>query len=437
MAGRGTDIMLGGNAETLALDDLKRGLIKLAESKVQEGELDERTAKMFVDKMVYEANGHAETDNPGILAVRKKFDELYKLHKAQTDADAEKVRAAGGLYILGTERHESRRIDNQLRGRAGRQGDPGESSFYISLEDDLMRLFGSERIQNMMDTLGIDENEPIDQKILSGAIESAQKKIESRNFAARKHVLEYDDVLNTQRKIIYAQRLQVLEGKDVKDSIMKMIDDTIAHAVHAAIGENHLISLEMVEQARRPFIGIFLRPDDCTFTAEECDDLTAEQLTAELAEQAHKVYDAKEQALTAPIMRELERVVLLKNVDSKWMDHIDAMTELRNGIGLRAYGQHDPVVEYKREGFDMFDAMIDSIREDTVRMIFLAQVRTREEPKREQVAKETGTAGASDGSVAPTPKRAGNRPGPNDPCPCGSGKKYKKCCYLKPDDPYK
>ena len=437
MAGRGTDIMLGGNAETLALDDLKRGLIKLAESKVQEGELDERTAKMFVDKMVYEANGHAETDNPGILAVRKKFDELYKLHKAQTDADAEKVRAAGGLYILGTERHESRRIDNQLRGRAGRQGDPGESSFYISLEDDLMRLFGSERIQNMMDTLGIDENEPIDQKILSGAIESAQKKIESRNFAARKHVLEYDDVLNTQRKIIYAQRLQVLEGKDVKDSIMKMIDDTIAHAVHAAIGENHLISLEMVEQARRPFIGIFLRPDDCTFTAEECDDLTAEQLTTELAEQAHKVYDAKEQALTSPIMRELERVILLKNVDSKWMDHIDAMTELRNGIGLRAYGQHDPVVEYKREGFDMFDAMIDSIREDTVRMIFLAQVRTREEPKREQVAKETGAAGASDGSVAPTPKRAGNRPGPNDPCPCGSGKKYKKCCYLKPDDPYK
>ncbi len=437
MAGRGTDIMLGGNAETMALDELKRGMTRLAAGKVEEGELDERTAQMFVDKMVYEANGHAETDNPGILAVRKKFDELYSQFKKLTDADAEKVRAAGGLYILGTERHESRRIDNQLRGRAGRQGDPGESSFYISLEDDLMRLFGSERIQNMMDTLGIDENEPIDQKILSGAIESAQKKIESRNFAARKHVLEYDDVLNTQRKIIYAQRLQVLEGKDVKDSIVKMIDDTIAHAVHAAVGENHLISTEMVEQARRPFIGVFLRPEDCVFTPEECDDLTAEQLTNELADQAHKVYDAKEQALTAPIMRELERVVLLKNVDSKWMDHIDAMTELRNGIGLRAYGQHDPVVEYKREGFDMFDAMIDSIREDTVRMIFLAQVRTREEPKREQVAKETGAAGASDGSVAPTPKRVGKKPGPNDPCPCGSGKKYKKCCYLKPDDPYK
>ena len=437
MAGRGTDIMLGGNAETMALDELKRGMTRLAASKVEAGELDERTAQMFVDKMVYEANGHAETDNPGILAVRKKFDELYSQFKKLTDADAEKVRAAGGLYILGTERHESRRIDNQLRGRAGRQGDPGESSFYISLEDDLMRLFGSERIQNMMDTLGIDENEPIDQKILSGAIESAQKKIESRNFAARKHVLEYDDVLNTQRKIIYAQRLQVLEGKDVKDNIVKMIDDTIAHAVHAAVGENHLISTEMVEQARRPFIGVFLRPEDCVFTPEECDDLTAEQLTNELADQAHKVYDAKEQALTAPIMRELERVVLLKNVDSKWMDHIDAMTELRNGIGLRAYGQHDPVVEYKREGFDMFDAMIDSIREDTVRMIFLAQVRTREEPKREQVAKETGAAGASDGSVVPTPKRVGKKPGPNDPCPCGSGKKYKKCCYLKPDDPYK
>ena len=367
MAGRGTDIMLGGNAEYMAKAEMRR--------------------MQYPEELISEADAHSDTDNEEILEARKTFQELNNKYKEETKGEADEVREAGGLYIIGTERHESRRIDNQLRGRAGRQGDPGESSFYISLEDDLMRLFGSERIQNMMDTLGIDENEPIDQKILSGAIESAQKKIESRNFAARKHVLEYDDVLNTQRKIIYAQRLQVLEGKDVKDSIMKMIDDTIAHAVHAAIGENHLISLEMVEQARRPFIGIFLRPDDCTFTAEECDDLTAEQLTAELAEQAHKVYDAKEQALTSPIMRELERVILLKNVDSKWMDHIDAMTELRNGIGLRAYGQHDPVVEYKREGFDMFDAMIDSIREDTVRMIFLAQVRTREEPKREQVAK--------------------------------------------------
>ena len=417
MAGRGTDIMLGGNAETMALDELKKG--------------------DYTPELLYEANGHAETDDPEVLAIREKFQELYQKYKKETDADAEKVRAAGGLYILGTERHESRRIDNQLRGRAGRQGDPGESSFYISLEDDLMRLFGSERIQNMMETLGIDENEPIDQKILSGAIENAQKKIESRNFATRKHVLEYDDVLNTQRQTIYGQRLQVLEGKDIKDNILNMVDDTIARAVHAAVGENHLITPEMVEQARRPFIGMFLRPEDCTFTPEECDDLTAEQLTNVLTDQAHKVYEAKEQAIGAPIMRELERVVLLKNVDTKWMDHIDAMTELRNGIGLRAYGQHDPVVEYKREGFDMFDAMIDAIREDTVRMIFLAQVRTREEPKREQVAKETSAAGATDGSVKAEPKRVGKKVGPNDPCPCGSGKKYKKCCYLKADNPYK
>ena len=417
MAGRGTDIMLGGNAETMALDELKKG--------------------DYTPELLYEANGHAETDDPEVLAIRAKFEELYRKYKQETDADAEKVRAAGGLYILGTERHESRRIDNQLRGRAGRQGDPGESSFYISLEDDLMRLFGSEKIQNMMDSLGIEEDEPIDQKILSGAIENAQKKIESRNFATRKHVLEYDDVLNTQRQTIYSQRLQVLEGKDVKDSIVKMIDDTIARAVHAAVGEHTVIEPAMVEQARRPFLGVFLRPEDCTFTPEECDDLTADQLTNVLADQAHRVYEAKEQALTPPIMRELERVVLLKNVDTKWMDHIDAMTELRNGIGLRAYGQHDPVVEYKREGFDMFDAMIDAIREDTVRMIFLAQVRTREEPKREQVAKETSAAGASDGTAKPEPKRVGKKIGPNDPCPCGSGKKYKKCCDLKADNPYK
>ena len=417
MAGRGTDIMLGGNAETMALDELKKG--------------------DYTPELLYEANGHADTEDPEVLAIRAKFNELYEKYKKETDADAEKVRAAGGLYILGTERHESRRIDNQLRGRAGRQGDPGESSFYISLEDDLMRLFGSEKIQNMMNTLGIDEDEPIDQKILSGAIENAQKKIESRNFATRKHVLEYDDVLNTQRQTIYAQRLQVLEGKDVKDNIMGMIDDTIARAVHAAIGEHSEITPNMVEQARRPFIGLFLRPEDCTFSPEECKDLTTDKLTEVLAEQAHKVYAAKEQMLGAPIMRELERVVLLKNVDTKWMDHIDAMTELRNGIGLRAYGQHDPVVEYKREGFDMFDAMIDAIREDTVRMIFLAQVRTREEPKREQVAKETAAAGSSDGTTKPAPKRVGKKVGMNDPCPCGSGKKYKKCCYLKADNPYK
>ena len=417
MAGRGTDIMLGGNAETMALDELRRG--------------------DYTAELLYEANGHAETDDPEVIAIRNRFQELYKAFKQETDADAAKVRDAGGMYILGTERHESRRIDNQLRGRAGRQGDPGESSFYISLEDDLMRLFGSEKIQNMMDTLGIEEDEPIDQKILSGAIENAQKKIESRNFASRKHLLEYDDVLNTQRQTIYGQRLQVLEGKDVKDNIMSMVDDTIARAVHAAIGEAQIISPEMVEAAKRPFIGLFLRPTDLVFTPEECDDLTADQLKNEMCDQAHKVYAVKEELLTPPIMRELERVVLLKNVDSKWMDHIDAMTELRNGIGLRAYGQHDPVVEYKREGFDMFDGMIDAIREDTVRMIYLAQVRRQEEPKREQVAKETATAGSTDdGSTAKEPVHVGKKIGMNDPCPCGSGKKYKKCCYLKADNPY-
>ena len=415
MAGRGTDIMLGGNAETMALDELRKG--------------------DYTPELLAEANGHAETDDPEVLAIRDKFAELYAKYKRETDEDAEKVRAAGGLYILGTERHESRRIDNQLRGRAGRQGDPGESSFYISLEDDLMRLFGSEKIQNMMDTLGIEDDEPIDQKILSGAIENAQKKIESRNFGTRKHVLEYDDVLNTQRQTIYSQRLKVLSGEDMKSNILSMVDDTIGRAVHAAIGENHLLSVEMVEQARRPFIGLFLRPEDCVYTPEECDDLTADQLKNELCEKAHAVYEAKEQQLTPAIMRELERVVLLKNVDTKWMDHIDAMTELRNGIGLRAYGQHDPVVEYKREGFDMFDAMIDAIREDTVRMIFLAQVRTQEEPKREQVAKETAAAGAADGSSKKEPVRVGKKIGMNDPCPCGSGKKYKKCCYLKQGKP--
>ena len=456
MAGRGTDIMLGGNVTYMAKATLRKELTRQmnADLEVLKDEYEHAKARAKaqglpippapdtayeakVEMLMTECDGHADTQDADILAARKRFDELVAEYEPEVKREAEAVREAGGLFIIGTERHESRRIDNQLRGRAGRQGDPGESSFYISLEDDLMRLFGSERIQNMMDTLGIADDEPIDQKILSGAIENAQKKIESRNFGVRKHVLEYDDVLNTQRQTIYAQRLQVLEGKDVKDNIVKMIDDTIAHAVHAAIGEHSLISTEMVEQARRPFIGVFLRPEDCTFTPEECDDLTADQLTNILSDQAHKVYEAKEQALGSPIMRELERVVLLKNVDSKWMDHIDAMTELRNGIGLRAYGQYDPVVEYKREGFDMFDAMIDSIREDTVRMIFLAQVRTREEPKREQVAKETGAAGAADGSVKAEPKRAGKKPGPNDPCPCGSGKKYKKCCYLKPDDPYK
>ena len=385
MAGRGTDIMLGGNAEYLAKEDLSKA--------------------GYPEEIIAEAVGHADTDNEQILEARKMYNESYKKYKAQIDIDAEKVREAGGLYILGTERHESRRIDNQLRGRAGRQGDPGESSFYISMEDDLMRLFGSERIQAMMDTLGIEDDEPIDQKILSGAIENAQKKVESRNYAVRKHVLEYDDVMNKQREIIYGQRLKVLSGEDVSNNIKGMIDDTIERAVDASVGEQKVITDEMLEQIKRRFVGLFIMPDALTYTPEEKDDLTADKLKNELKEKAHQVYEAKENALGSQIMRELERVVLLRNVDAKWMDHIDAMTELRNGIGLRAYGQYNPVIEYKREGFDMFDAMIDSIREDTVRMIYLAQVRKQEAPHREQVAKETNAIGADDGSVEDQPVR--------------------------------
>ena len=408
MAGRGTDIMLGGNAEYLAKEDLAKA--------------------GYPEEIIAEAVGHAETDNEQIIAARNMYNDAYKKYKAEIDIDAEKVREAGGLYILGTERHESRRIDNQLRGRAGRQGDPGESSFYISMEDDLMRLFGSERIQAMMDTLGIEDDEPIDQKILSGAIENAQKKVESRNYAVRKHVLEYDDVMNKQREIIYGQRLKVLSGEDVSNNIKGMIDDTIERTVDAAIGEQKVITDEMLAEIKRHFVGLFIMPDALTYTAEEKDDLTADKIKNELKEKAHQVYEAKETALGSQIMRELERVVLLRNVDAKWMDHIDAMTELRNGIGLRAYGQYNPVIEYKREGFDMFDAMIDSIREDTVRMIYLAQVRKQEAPQREQVAKETGAVGADDGSVPNKTVRKTEDIGRNDLCPCGSGLKYKKCC---------
>ena len=409
MAGRGTDIKLGGNDEQMAVATMKK-----------EG---------YSEELLVEATGYADTDDEEILAARARYNELLEEYGVQVKKDAEIVRAAGGLYILGTERHESRRIDNQLRGRAGRQGDPGESSFYISMEDDLMRLFGSERIQKMMENLGIADDEPIDQKILSGAIENAQKKIEGRNFSIRKHVLEYDDVMNTQRETIYSQRLKVLSGEDVSGNILSMLDTTIENAVHAAVGEHQVITQEMIDTLRHRFQGIFIGPEDFTYTDEELDDLHAEGLVNELKDLAHKAYKEKEENVGSPIMRELERVILLRNVDSKWMEHIDAMTELRNGIGLRAYGQHDPVIEYKREGFDMFDAMIDAIREDTVRMIFLAQIRRQEEPKREQIAHETSAQGADDGSeVKPTPHRAEAKVGRNDPCPCGSGLKYKKCC---------
>ena len=425
MAGRGTDIMLGGNAETLALDDLKRGLIKLAESKVQEGELDERTAKMFVDKMVYEANGHAETDNPGILAVRKKFDELYKLHKAQTDADAEKVRAAGGLYILGTERHESRRIDNQLRGRAGRQGDPGETRFYLSLEDDLLRLFGGERITNLMDRLNLDEDTPIENKTLSKAIENAQTSVESRNFQYRKSTLEYDDVMNKQREIIYGQRKQVLDGMDIKPTVLNMLRSSIASKVTLAFSDQDKSEDELRAEALRSCEGTYFPRG--AVDASSLSGLSADELTDRFYAAAESYYEAKEAALTSPIMRELERVVLLRVVDEYWMDHIDAMSELRQAIRLQSYGNNKPIDVYKQESLTMFEDMISAIQGDTVRRIFSARVKTQNEVKRERVADGMVASTSGDGTVKKQPRKV-QKIGRNDPCPCGSGKKYKQCC---------
>ena len=425
MAGRGTDIMLGGNAETLALDDLKRGLIKLAESKVQEGELDERTAKMFVDKMVYEANGHAETDNPGILAVRKKFDELYKLHKAQTDADAEKVRAAGGLYILGTERHESRRIDNQLRGRAGRQGDPGETRFYLSLEDDLLRLFGGERITNLMERFNLDEDTPIENKTLSKAIENAQTSVESRNFQYRKSTLEYDDVMNKQREIIYGQRKQVLDGMDIKQTVLNMLRSSIESQVAFAFGEHDKTDDEHRADALKSCEGTYFPRG--AVDANSLSGLSADDLTDRFYEAAEKYYEAKEAAVTSPIMRELERVVLLRVVDEYWMDHIDAMSELRQAIRLQSYGNNKPIDVYKQESLTMFEDMISAIQGDTVRRIFSARVKTEGEVKRERVADGIVASTSGDGTVKKQPRKV-QKIGRNDPCPCGSGKKYKQCC---------
>ena len=404
MAGRGTDIMLGGNAESMATDDLRR--------------------QGMPEELIYEATGHSDTDNEEILNARAAFREAYEKYKTVTAADAEKVRAAGGLCILGTERHESRRIDNQLRGRSGRQGDPGESCFFLSMEDDLMRLFGSERVMGLMDSFGIDDDTPIDQKMLSGAIESAQKKVEGRNFQTRKSVLEYDNVMNTQREVIYGQRRKVLDGENLKSSIVSMMEDVIRRTVTGFTGEHDYIDPDQAREVVAKFENVFITPGTMTFTRDDLNDMTPEAFASLLIAEAMKVYDAKEAALGSEIMRELERVVLLRMVDSKWMDHIDAMQELRQGIGLRAFGQMDPVVEYKREGYDMFEEMIASIREDTVRMIFVARV-----AQREQVAKPTSESGAAGAEEAkPQPVKKGAKVGRNDPCPCGSGKKYKKCC---------
>ena len=415
MAGRGTDIMLGGNAEYLARADL-----------VKAG---------YSDEVIADATGYAETDNEEILAARKLFAEKMAQHKAVIAEEAEKVRAAGGLFIIGTERHESRRIDNQLRGRAGRQGDPGETRFYISLEDDLMRLFGSERVMGMMEKLGVDEDTPIDAKILSNAIENAQKQVESRNFQTRKTVLEYDDVMNTQRKVIYEQRRKVLDGENLKESVQAMLSTVISTEVQAHMGELKHMDAENWREVCAQFRGLFLRPDEFKFTDEELQQYDAQALTDLLQERASDIYARKEAELGEPLMRELERVMMLRVVDEYWMDNIDAMQELRQGIGLRAYGQNDPVVAYKKEGYEMFESMIAAIQAETIRRIFLARVQVGATTvKRERVAKVTGESAGSDGTVKKQPVKKGQKVGRNDPCPCGSGKKYKKCCGMHEDE---
>ena len=407
MAGRGTDIMLGGNAEFLAKNDLRKAGLS--------------------DELIAESTGYADTDDEEILNARKLFAEAEAKYKEEIKEEAEKVRAAGGLFILGTERHESRRIDNQLRGRAGRQGDPGESRFYLSLEDDIMRLFGSERVMNMMESLGVDEDTPIEQKMLSNAIESAQKRVESKNFQTRKTVLEYDDVMNTQRKVIYEQRRKVLDGDNLKDSVQNMIATVISDAVHGHMGEQKHLSAEDFRAATAPFRGVFLAPNDLALTDSELEQYSADELADMVKQRAADLYARKEKELGEPLMRELERVIMLRVVDEYWMDNIDAMTELRQGIGLRAYGQNDPVVEYKREGYEMFENMIAAIQEETVRRLFLARVQVGGEVKRERVAKVTGESGAADGTVKKQPVKKADKIGRNDPCPCGSGLKWKKC----------
>jgi len=379
------------------------------------------------DELIAESTGFAETADQAVLDARKAFQEAEARYKEEIREEAQRVRAAGGLFILGTERHESRRIDNQLRGRAGRQGDPGESRFFLSLEDDIMRLFGSERVMGMMEKLGVDEDTPIEQKMLSGAIENAQKQVESRNFQARKTVLEYDDVMNTQRKVIYEQRQKVLDGEDVQQSIQGMIRSMIERAVATVTDEEGRLDAEGWESAMAPFRGVFLLPGQFAANQAYLDEKGADGMTELLTETAKNLYARKEEAYGPAVMRELERVIMLRVVDEYWMDHIDAMTELRQGIGLRAYGQNDPVVEYKREGFEMFEQMIAAIQEETVRRLFMVRLQPNASVQRERVAKVTGESAGSDGTVKKQPVKKVVKIGRNDPCPCGSGLKWKKC----------
>ena len=419
MAGRGTDIMLGGNAEYLAKTDLRKA--------------------GFDDLAIAEATGYAETEDETILEARRLFAERLAAHKKVTSAEAEKVKAAGGLFILGTERHASRRIDNQLRGRAGRQGDPGESRFFLSLDDDIMRLFGSERIMNMMEALKVDEDMPLDNKMLSGAIEQAQKTVESRNFQTRKSVLEYDDVMNQQREIIYGERRKVLDGADLREQIMSMTHDFIRTTVTDALGGGGAETETQLDDALQPFEKLFLRRGEIDLNAFG-GYVKCEKLAEAVEKRAREVYAEREKAFglmpdgVTPLLRELERVIMLRVVDEYWMDHIDAMDELKRGIGLRGYGSTKPIDAYKQEGFDMFEAMVQGIREETVRRLFTVRVRKEQPVERKSVAKNAA-ANVGGEPVKKKPVKKVPKPGRNDPCPCGKMKadgsrrlKYKECC---------
>ena len=417
MAGRGTDIMLGGNAEYLAKADLRKA--------------------GFTEEVIAEATGYAETEDEEILKARALFAERMAEHKKSIDEEADRVRAAGGLYIIGTERHESRRIDNQLRGRSGRQGDPGESRFYIALTDDVMRLFGSERMQSMMETLRVDEDTPLDHKMLSNAIEQAQRTVESRNFQARKNVLEYDDVMNVQRNVIYEERRKVLDGEDLQEHVQHMIRTVITGDIAAGMAEHHPENDKDLHEILAPLEKLF--PCDLSYTAEELHKLTPDTLADAVYDCAMKAYAAREESFGlqpdgTPLMRELERVVMLRVVDEYWMDHLEAMDDLRQGIGLRAYGNVKPVDEYKRAGFDMFDEMVNGIQSETVRRLFTVRVRREQKLERKTVARGAATNAGGDDSEKKKPVRRVKKPGRNDPCPCGKLRpnglpmKYKDCC---------
>mgnify|MGYP001722193015 FL=1 len=446
MAGRGTDIMLGGNVSYMAKAalrkelsrDLTKDLAQLkdeyehakARAKAAGTELPtppEETIDAQLEHLMTECDGHAETEDAAVLHARQRFEELCEEFEPEIKREAAAVREAGGLFIIGTERHESRRIDNQLRGRAGRQGDPGASRFFLSLEDDLMRIFGGERVQNLMDSLGLEEDVPIENKLITNTIESAQKKLEASNFAIRKQVLQYDDVMNQQREIIYKQRQMVLDGEDISDKLHEMmrqsIDDACTNYLNGETADDWDFA-----GLRRHFMNWLCLPSDFNYTKDQLEDLTKEGIADELYKRGMDILTAKEKKYGSKTMRELERICLLRNVDSKWMDHIDNMDQLKQGMGLRGYGQHDPVVEYRIEGFAMFDEMIASIREDAVHMLLTIEIRQQNaEPKREQIAKPTGDNAPGDtGAKAPAPVRV-TKIGRNDPCPCGSGLKWKKC----------